>query len=293
MRARARSARPASPAFFEFRRDADARALRGDLRAFDPDVAIVFRPEIIPAGALHGLRARTVGFLTEPLPAAWTARPCTRTSSAGCGSCATSTRRTSTASSPSTRTSRRPPTRSCPSGARCRCPSPTATSRRFRCRRPARTRRGRCSSGARRRTARRCWPTPSTTPTSCTWPSAWTPTSSQEALETHDVGINLHNDPYPSFENRVCLHLAAGHLVLSEWLHPAHGLEPGLDFVVTQTPGELLHALLSLRRFPAMWHRVRVRGRRKAEQFRASRVYPRLLHDLFADLAAFGTARAA
>ena len=31
----------------------------------------------------------------------------------------------------------------------------------------------------------------------------------------HDVGINLHNEPYPSFENRVCLHLAAGHLVVS------------------------------------------------------------------------------
>jgi hypothetical protein len=29
----------------------------------------------------------------------------------------------------------------------------------------------------------------------------------------------------------------------------------------------------------------------KAEQFRASEVYPRLIHDLVADLAAFGTDR--
>jgi hypothetical protein len=107
------------------------------------------------------------------------------------------------------------------------------------------------------------------------------------------VGINLHNNPYPSFENRVCLHLAAGHLVLSEWLHPTHGLEPSIDFVVVQTSGELLNALVALRRFPGLWHRVRVRGRRKAEQFRASRVYTRLVHDLFADLDAFGSVRAA
>src|SRR5215210_2525496 len=57
-----------APRFFEFRCGADAPALVEELRAFDPDVAIVFRPEVVPAGALHGLRARTVGFLTEPLP---------------------------------------------------------------------------------------------------------------------------------------------------------------------------------------------------------------------------------
>ena len=43
--------------------------------------------------------------------------------------------------------------------------------------------------------------------------------------DTYDVGINLHNDTYPNFENRVCFHLAAGHLVLSEPLCPAHALE--------------------------------------------------------------------
>jgi hypothetical protein len=37
---------------------------------------------------------------------------------------------------------------------------------------------------------------------------------------------------------------------------------------------------------------VRVRGRRKAEAFRASRVYPRLIADLWADLRVFGTHRA-
>jgi hypothetical protein len=38
---------------------------------------------------------------------------------------------------------------------------------------------------------------------------------------------------------------------------------------------------------------VRVRGRRKAEQYRASRVWPRLIEDAIADLDAFGTERRA
>ena len=48
----------------------------------------------------------------------------------------------------------------------------------------------------------------------------------------------------------------------------------------------------TLRRDATVWHAVRVRGRRKAEQFRASRVYPRLIADLLADLRAFGSQRA-
>ncbi len=112
-------------------------------------------------------------------------------------------------------------------------------------------------------------------------------------MREHDVGINLHNEPYPSFENRVSLHLAAGHLVLSEQLDPTHGLEPGLDFIETTDPDQLHAALALLQRSPNAHHRVRVRGRMKAESFRASRVYPRLVHDLLVDLRAFGSERAA
>jgi hypothetical protein len=110
----------------------------------------------------------------------------------------------------------------------------------------------------------------------------------ERVLREHNVGINLHNEPYPSFENRVCLHLAAGHLVLSEPLDPLHGLEPGIDFVEIADGGQLAHLLEVLQRFPATFDAVRIRGRRKAEQFRASRVWPRLIRDLRADLATFG-----
>ena len=106
-----------------------------------------------------------------------------------------------------------------------------------------------------------------------------------------DVAINLHGEPYPTFENRVCLHLAAGHLVLSEPLSPTHGLEPGIDFLEFTTPEGLLRLVDGIHARPDVFRAVRLRGRRKAEQFRASRVWPRLLADLRADVAAFGSAR--
>jgi hypothetical protein len=42
---------------------------------------------------------------------------------------------------------------------------------------------------------------------------------------------------------------------------------------------------------PDAYERVRIRGRDKADQFRASRVWPAVLRDLLADLEAFGTER--
>jgi hypothetical protein len=112
-----------------------------------------------------------------------------------------------------------------------------------------------------------------------------------DLLGDTDVGINLHNEPYPSFENRVCLHLAAGNLVISEPLSPTHGLEPGIDYVEIRHPEDLLRAVGQIHLYPDLYRRVRIRGRRKAEAFRASRVYPRLLHDLLLDLEVFGTDR--
>jgi hypothetical protein len=106
-----------------------------------------------------------------------------------------------------------------------------------------------------------------------------------------DVGINLHNEPYPSFENRVCLHLAAGNLVVTEPLSPRHGLEPGIDYVEVPHSEELILTVAQIHSYPGLHRRVRIRGRRKAEAFRASRVYPRLLYDLLLDLEVFGTDR--
>jgi hypothetical protein len=115
----------------------------------------------------------------------------------------------------------------------------------------------------------------------------------ERLLEAYDITFNIHNEPYPSFENRVLLHLAAGHLVISEPLSPTHGLEPGVDYVEVSTPEALLEAATAAREDPDAFHLMRVRGRQKAELVRASRVWPALVRDMVADIAAFGTHRAA
>jgi hypothetical protein len=115
--------------------------------------------------------------------------------------------------------------------------------------------------------------------------------SVRELWGTLDVGINLHVGPFPSFENRVCLHMAAGHLVVSEPLDPSHGLEPGIDYVQVRSPAVLKQVIGAIRTDPDAFRAIRLRGRAKAETFRASRVFPRLLTDFVADVRAFGTSR--
>ena len=84
-------------------------------------------------------------------------------------------------------------------------------------------------------------------------------------LREHDIGVNLHNEPYPSFENRVCLHLAAGQLVVSETLSPTHGLEPDIDYLEVAEPEQLLAVLRAAVALPA---RLRARPRPRAAQGR-------------------------
>jgi hypothetical protein len=117
------------------------------------------------------------------------------------------------------------------------------------------------------------------------------PDELERLLGETDVGINVHNEDYPNFENRVLLHLAAGNLLLSERLQPSFGLEAGLDYVEVEGPDHLVWLLEKLATAPDLFRRVRLRGRMKAELQRASRVYPALLHDLRLDLAAFGSSR--
>jgi hypothetical protein len=106
-----------------------------------------------------------------------------------------------------------------------------------------------------------------------------------------DVGLNLHNEPYPTYENRVSVYLAAGLLVVSEPLSPRHGLLPGIDLVEVSEPWELIDLIGACTRTPDAFHTLRLSGRRKAERFRASRVFPRFCRELLADVGAFGSTR--
>ncbi|HEV2814011.1 MAG TPA: hypothetical protein VGW10_12235, partial [Solirubrobacteraceae bacterium] len=273
--------------FLEFRRHGDATALRADLDAFGPDVVVVFRPEIVPAGTFAGLRATTLGFLTEPIPR-----------DAGGGHHDLDRRRWELeqvdASSfdrvvsfdpliASTAESILPVWRSVPL---------PVSDRLYRDVRPV-TGKPRVLFVGRSTPHREQMLAAAKAEHPDLLHEAFGVGASdlESLLGSHDVGINLHNDTYWSFENRVCLHLAAGHLVLSEPLSPQHGLERGIDYLEVSHGGGLAFLLTQLEKFPRTWHRVRVRGRIKAEQFRASRVWPRLVSDLHADLAAFGTHR--
>jgi hypothetical protein len=274
--------------FLEFRRHGDAAALRRGLDAFAPDVVVVFRPEIVPAGTFDGLKAATLGFLTEPIP---------RDASGGHHDLDRRRWELSQVDAASfdrvvsfdpliapTAEAILPVWRSVPL---------PVSDRLYRDVRPV-TGKPRVLFVGRSTPHREQMLADAKAEHPDLMHEAFgvDATELERLMGEHEVGINLHNDTYWSFENRVCLHLAAGHLVISEPLSPQHGLERGIDYLEISHGGALSHLLGRLERFPRTWHRVRVRGRLKAEQFRASRVWPRLIHDLQRDIAALGSSRA-
>ncbi len=273
--------------FLEFRGGGDAAALRDGLDDFAPHVVAVFRPETIPAGLLHDLPAITLGFLTEPLPRPGDGRPhedlelrlaelrevdarnfdrhvCFDPLSAG------------------TAATVLPIWRSAPLPVADRYFAPV---------RPIEGRPRVLFVGYSTEYRERMLVAAKHDFDVLHLAFGVGADELAELLSAHDVGVNIHYQPYPTFENRVAFHLAAGHLVFSEPLSPLHGLEPGIDFLPIDSGQALHHALGTLTRAPAVWDRVRIRGRRKAELFRASRVWPRLAEDLLRDVAAFGTPR--
>jgi hypothetical protein len=271
------------PRFFDFRAGADPEPLIGAFQEFDPDVVLVFRPEIVPEGTFDGLRAVTAGFLTEPLP-----RP-------GSPSHPDLDRRLAdleTVHGPSfdriisfdplivpTVEQILPVWQTMPIPVTDRYFTPVA--------RPRARRRvlftGR-STGHRESILG---------PAKHVFELAHlahgvTGERLIEFLGDSDVGVNLHNEDYPTFENRVCVYLAAGLLLISEPLSPEHGLVPGSDFLEVENADELHRALLAFHEDAEAFRPLRERGRRRAERFRASFVYPRLVRDLLRDVQLFG-----
>jgi hypothetical protein len=106
-----------------------------------------------------------------------------------------------------------------------------------------------------------------------------------------DIGLNIHNEPYPNYEYRVSEFLAAGLLVMTEPLTPGHGLRAGAEVLEVRAPWEAWELVRAMRRAPEAFRPVRLGGRRAAERFRASVVYPRFLADLLADVGARGGRR--
>ncbi|HEX7292242.1 MAG TPA: hypothetical protein VF250_14050 [Conexibacter sp.] len=283
-----RDAAGLSTCFVEFRQDGDAERMLAAVRDWHPHVVLVFRPEIVPRGLFAELRAATLGFLTEPLPRAGGRRHRDldlRLRALRAVDPANFDRVVAFDPKIAEAAGRFLPVwRSLP----------LPVDDRFFADVQRVERRPRTMFVGRSTEHRERLLTPSKHAFDLLHVAFGVDAERLDALmREHDVGINLHNEPYPSFENRVSLHLAAGHLVLTEPLDPTHGLEPGIDYLEVEDPQALYDALALLQRHPNLHHRVRVHGRMKAESFRASRVYPRLLHDLLLDLRAFGTERRA
>src|ERR1035437_4695367 len=77
-----------------------------------------------------------------------------------------------------------------------------------------------------------------------------------------------------------------GPLVLAEALRPSHGLQRGVHYLEVGTRAELEGLIARLAREPGAFTEIQAAGRREAERFRASAVYPGLLRDALADIAA-------
>ena len=275
------------PRFLDFKPDGDPEPLRAAIAAFAPDIVFVWRPELIPPGALHDVDAITVGYLTEPLPRPGDdaphpdlqirldnlrkADPDNFDRIVSFDPCVVPT------ADPIL-----PVWRSFPIPVTDRYFAPV----------PEPNPRPRVLFTGRSTAHREAFLGPVKKDFDCVHLAhGVTDEELLPFLRSSDVGLNLHNEPYPTFENRVPAYLAAGLLVVTETLSPHHGLVPGRDLVEVRRPWEPWELMETWSRTPHAFQSIRVQGRRAAERFRASRVFPRFARDLMVDVRAFGRGR--
>jgi len=97
---------------------------------------------------------------------------------------------------------------------------------------------------------------------------------------TFRFGLSLGRSLVREFPILAAAHLASGNALISEPLYPLHGLEPGIDYFEISSPNELFHLTRYLARNPHASTMTTYRGRRKADYFRASRVWGEILSEL-------------
>jgi hypothetical protein len=275
-----------TPSFVDYRAGEDFAEARAALEALAPDCIVVFRPELIPRGGLDGLDAITVGYMTEPLP-----RP-------GAEPHPDLTGRLAVASTLDAGAFDRiisfdpliAPTIATFAPVWRSLPLPVAD--RFYRDVTEVTGPPRSLFVGRSTPHRESFLVPIKHRFD-TMHLAHGASDDRlaELLAEFEIAINLHNEPYPTFENRVSLHLAAGALCISEPVSPTHGLEPGIDFVEVTQPWELEEVMAAATTAFDDYRPIRLRGRIKAETFRASAVWPRVIADLAADVQAHGRGR--
>ncbi len=275
------------PRFFELRPDDSGHELRSALEAHDPDVVIAFRPELVPNALFERLRALTVGWLTEPLPRGPEPHPdlaqrleyLTRIDAGNFDRVIAFEPKIVPAASGVV-----PIWRSLPLPCTDRLFAPVR----------ATASRPRLLFTGRSTAHRDAFLDPIKHHFDVVHLAhGVTDHRLAEFMTEADAGINLHNEPYPTFENRCGVYLAAGLLLISETLSPRCGLVPGVHYIECDEPWAMWEICSALARTPHAFQTVRLRGRAAAERFRASTVYPRLVADLIADVAAHGSPRKA
>jgi hypothetical protein len=282
--------RPAAgiqPCFLDFRGGAETAPLLDGLARFDPHVVVCFRPENVPAGALAGVRAPVVGVVTEALPRFG------RSSHPNLDYNLQELRRVDRGNVDraicvdplgwEAASELLPTWRSMPlpvADSLYREPTPSRHPPRIVYIGHASMHREDALIGLKHK-----FDLPH-------YAHALMGDDLREVLAASDVGIALSNDSWLiTFESRVLLHMAAGHLVISEPLDPKFGLDPGIHYVEVRDKYELDLRVHQLVAQPDAYDRVRIRGHHFSRQFRASAVWPRIIRDLLADVAAFGTER--
>jgi hypothetical protein len=276
------------PTFIDFRGGAETAPMLDALHRFDPHVVVAFRPEVLPPGAMESIAAPVVGFLTEPLPRAGDPTPhqnlaynLAELSKVDAGNVDRVI--TFDPLGWDAAAALLPLWRAMPlpvDDRLYRAPRPS--------RRPPRIIFIGYSTMHREQSLiglKHEFDLPH-------YAHALMGDELRDVLWSADAGLNVHGDEWVrSFENRVLLHLAAGSLVITELLEPLFGLEPGLDVLQVADRHELSLRVHQLMQMPDMHDRIRIRGHHKSRQFAASKVWPRVIGDLFADLTAFGTQR--
>lgn len=269
------------PRFVEYRDGVDFGPVRAELDEFQPDITVVFRPEIVPAGVLHDLPGAILGYLTEPLPRRHKGavehkdlesrlRDLKRIDPLNVDRVISFDPMIAKAAGESVEVWRSVPL---PVADRFYRPVGDPVDH------PHALFVGR-STPHREKLLKEAKEDGKVMHLGFGVDSDHL----DDLMGDYQVAVNVHNEPYPTFENRVSLHLAAGQLLLTEPLDPTHGLEPEIDYLTFVSAGILADLLDRLDHVPGIWHDIRLRGRRKAELFRASRVYPRVFFDLLMDL---------
>jgi hypothetical protein len=98
---------------------------------------------------------------------------------------------------------------------------------------------------------------------------------SQAFSDSSFNAINVHVGTIQTFEHRVLVHMAMGHLVLSQVLQPDFGFLPNCEYVHFTNADSLKDALSRIEKDSQWASWVAKRGRHMVEKHRASEVWER------------------